>query len=61
MFFKLAKHRKFEYTPRYYNPDKDRAQQTRVHFRHLRHRRKNYSIIWMLALLIFVLYLILGK
>lgn len=59
MFMKLAKHRKFEYTPRIYNPKKDDQNRPKIDFQSLKHRRRNKSFIWLLALLFLVVYLII--
>lgn len=59
MFTKLAKHRKFEYTPRIYNPKKDEQNRPKIEFRSLRYRRKPRSFIWLLALIFFVVYFII--
>lgn len=61
MFNKLAKHRKFDYTPHYYDPEKERkAGRPQIKFRHLRHKRKTRSFIWLLAILVFVVYIIIA-
>ena len=60
MFFKLAKHRKFDYTPRIYDPDKVDRGKPRIQFRHLRYRRKTRPFIWLLFLLFFVIYLLVA-
>jgi len=59
MFTKLAKHRKFDYTPRIYNPEKDERARPRIEFRRMHSRRKSRSFIWLLFLLFFVVYLII--
>jgi hypothetical protein len=62
MFFKLAKHRKFDYTPLYYDPQKEEAAggRPRIQFRRLRHRTKTRPFIWLLALLFIVIYLLIA-
>ncbi len=63
MFFKLAKHRKFDYTPLFYDPKKEEATaggRTRIHFRRLRHRPRTRPFIWLLALLFIVIYLLIA-
>ncbi len=56
MFIKLAKHRSFEYKPRYYDPDKEKRKYSGIRIRRRRHQTKNKSLIWMIALLAFILY-----
>ncbi len=60
MLTKLSKHRKFEYTPLYYNPEKDEQEniRKRLGIRRLRRRAKTRSLVWMLATLAFVLYML---
>ncbi len=60
MFTKLSKHRKFDYTPLFYDPAKEEREHPRIHFRRLRSRRKSYSLIWLIALLFLVIYLIIA-
>lgn len=57
MFIKLAKHRSFEYTPRYYDPDKEKRKHRNIRIRRRRHEVKSRGLIWMIALLAFILYL----
>ncbi|HFE64667.1 hypothetical protein B1H10_04895 [candidate division KSB1 bacterium 4484_188] len=60
MFHKLPKHRKFDYTPLFYDPEKEeREGHPRIQFRHLRHKRKTRPYIWLIALLAFVIYLLI--
>ncbi len=56
MFIKLAKHRKFEYTPRYYKPEGEDRIRQRIRIRRQRQRAKGRSLVWMIAMLAFVLY-----
>ncbi|OGB66922.1 MAG: hypothetical protein A2Y94_02460 [Caldithrix sp. RBG_13_44_9] len=59
MFTRLAKHKTFEYTPRFYDPIKDEREKTRIHFSRMRQtKRRSRSFIWMLALFIFAVYLL---
>ncbi|HFB67454.1 MAG TPA: hypothetical protein ENJ66_00705 [Calditrichae bacterium] len=60
MLTKLSKHRDFEYTPLYYKPEKDKDEQVRkrLGIRRLRHKHKTRSLIWMLATLGFILYML---
>lgn len=62
MFTKIAKHRKFEYTPHYYNPDEERKSSDRpqINFRRMRSRQKTRPFIWMIILLGFVVYLLIA-
>jgi len=56
---KLAKHKTFEYTPRFYDPKKDESKKPRIHFSQLREtNRRSRSFIWMMALFIFGVYLL---
>lgn len=57
MFIKLAKHRSFEYTPRYYDPDKEKRKHRSIRIRRRRHEVKGRSLIWMIAALAFISYL----
>ena len=59
MFMKLAKHKTFEYTPRFYDPKKDERKKPRIHFSRMRKTsRGSRSFIWMIALFIFGVYLL---
>ncbi len=61
MIFKLTKHRKFDYTPRIYDPKKEEQKEyarPRIEFRTMRRGRKSRSFIWLLFLLLFVIYMI---
>ncbi|MEJ2536732.1 MAG: hypothetical protein P8048_06725 [Calditrichia bacterium] len=60
MFLKLARHRKFEYTPRKYDPNKEDREKPNFNFQQFRNRRKTRPFIWLLALFIFVIYLIIA-
>lgn len=60
MFSRLSKHRKFEYTPRIYNPSRDDKGKPKIDFQSLRHRRKTKPFIWLLFLFLFVVYLIIA-
>ncbi|MFZ0391019.1 MAG: hypothetical protein WAN36_11230 [Calditrichia bacterium] len=59
MFTKLSRHRAFEYTPRRYDPDKERREGKRpqIQFRQMRHRRKTRPYIWLILMLAFILYI----
>jgi hypothetical protein len=57
MFIKLAKHRSYEYTPRFYDPDKEKRKHPGIKIRSQRHRTRGRSLIWMIAVLGFILYL----
>lgn len=59
MFMKLAKHRKFDYTPRIYDPKKKDQTHPRIEFRSMRRYRKSRSFIWLIILLLFMVYLII--
>lgn len=59
MLTKLSKHRKFDYTPRIYNPDKEEGARPRIEFRRMHGHRKSRSFIWLLFLLLFVVYIII--
>jgi len=58
MFTKLAKHRSFEYKPRYYNPDEEKRKHAGIRIRRQRHHTKSKSLIWMIGLLGFILYML---
>ena len=58
MFTKLSKHRSFEYTPRFYDPDKEQRNHPGIRIRRQRHRTKGRSLIWMIATLGFILYVL---
>jgi hypothetical protein len=58
MFIKLAKHRSYQYTPRYYDPAKENKKGPRFRIRRQSHQAKSKSLIWMFALLAFIVYLI---
>lgn len=61
MFGKLAKHRQFEYTPRYYDPKKEEQDKERPHFnfRRMHRKTKNRSYIWLLGMLAIIIYLLI--
>jgi hypothetical protein len=59
MFTKLAKHRKFDYTPRVYNPKKNEGARPRIEFSRMHSKKKSRSFIWLIFLLLFVVYLII--
>lgn len=60
MAARLARHRKFEYTPHYYKPENSEpsTHRKRIRFRHLRRENRKHSLLWMGATLGFLLYLI---
>jgi hypothetical protein len=60
MFDKLAKHRQFDYTPRYYDPKKEEQEKGRsnINFRRMHRRTKTRPYIWLIALFAFVIYLL---
>jgi len=60
MFSKLAKHRKFEYIPRKYDPNKEDREKPKFDFHQFRNRRKTRPFIWLLALFVLVIYLIIA-
>jgi len=69
MFFKRPQHLRFEYIPRYYNPDKDEELKRKERIRRRLEiqrigisQRRTRSIFWWLIIagLVFYLYLILS-
>lgn len=62
MFMKKPRHRIFDYTPRFYNPETDRKEKTKRKLGFVRkaryNRKKRSPVIW-LVLVIAVIYLIL--
>lgn len=60
---RLPKHRPFSYEPYYYDPDKERREKkgARIKFerKHSRRAAKARSVVWLLFLFVFVLYLII--
>jgi hypothetical protein len=60
MFGKLAKHRDFQYTPRYYDPKKEEQEKGRpnISFRRMRRKTKTRPYIWLIAMLAFIIYLL---
>ncbi len=60
MLTRLSKHKNFDYTPRFYNPDKEKDKHHNIRFTRLRSRRKSYSIIWLLALMGIILFLLIS-
>ncbi len=52
-----ATNRRFEYTPRYYNPAKDESLKRRMRIKTRAKRRNPTSVIWFAMLLIFALYI----
>ena len=64
MFFRKPRYRRFEYEPRFYNPEEDRTEQLKKRLRQerSRSRRKRKSpIVWgVLMIVLFYLYLYLS-
>lgn len=58
MFTKLTKHRQFEYTPRRYNPDKEKKERPQIQFQNLRSRQKGRSFVWLLIMVAFIVFLL---
>lgn len=60
---RLPKNRKFDYTPLYYNPDKEKKEHQTIRFKRNYHtakmRAKQRSLIWLLVLAGFIFYLII--
>ncbi len=61
MFLRPHKHKSFDYTPQFYNPDKDKDIRGRINFTRRRRPvgRKRNNIIKLLLLLAAVIYLII--
>lgn len=61
MFFKKVKPRRFDYTPIYYNEEKDPvAQERRIRFNKLRTKSSSrMSLMWLIALFVIAFYLYL--
>jgi len=58
MFFRRPKYHRFEYLPRYYEPDKDASEDFRRKFKRERsvHRRKSRPILWWLVVTALAVY-----
>ncbi len=62
MFIKKAKHRVFDYQPRYYDPSKDENEKRKrkLGFRsNLRRNSNKKSLIMLIIMILFILYLFL--
>ncbi len=62
MFIKKAKHRVFDYQPRYYDPSKDENEKRKrkLGFRsNLNRRSSRASLIKLIVMILFILYLFL--
>ncbi len=62
MFIKKAKHRVFDYQPRYYDPSKDENEKRKrkLGFRsNLRRSSNKKSLIMLIIMILFILYLLL--
>lgn len=61
MLMKKPEHKKFEYLPRYYNPDKDKDQNFKDRFELARHsyllKRKNNKLFVYFIFLTIIIYL----
>lgn len=57
---RLPKSRRFNYEPRFYNPDKDEREKRRIDFKrkYRKQQARQRSLIWLIALLILLLYVI---
>jgi hypothetical protein len=64
MLFKKAKHRNFEYLPRYYDPEKDPELKRRERFRFRsnvrRGRQPGMVLIFLLLLLVVIAYFMIS-
>jgi hypothetical protein len=63
MFIKKARHRVFDYQPRYYDPSKDEAEKRKrkLGFRSNLTRNSNKkSLLMLLTMILFILYLFLN-
>ena len=60
MFGKLAKHHQFDYTPRFYDPTKEEKKRPRIKFHRMSHKTKTRSFIWMIAIAVFIIYIIIA-
>ncbi len=58
MFTKLAKHRTFQYTPRYWDPQKEEREHPRIKFRRVHNPKKSRSMFWYIIVIGFVAYLL---
>ncbi len=56
---KLPKHRQFNYTPRYYKPEKGQRQHREFHFKRKARRGQTRSVFFYALLLFFALWLVL--
>jgi hypothetical protein len=58
MFLRRPKYHRFEYLPRFYDPEKDEREEFKRKFQKERnlHRRKTRPLLWWLILMAFALY-----
>ncbi|MEX2117767.1 MAG: hypothetical protein WEB37_12860 [Bacteroidota bacterium] len=58
MFFRRPTHQRFEYLPRFYDPEKDSAEEFKRKFKRERslHRRKSRPILWWLVVIALAVY-----
>lgn len=54
---KLPSHKSFNYTPRYYKPEKD-TRRKEIHFERKTHRGQMKSVVFYVLLLTFIIWLI---
>lgn len=61
MFFKLRKHRTYQYTPRFYKPEKEPRERRPIRFRRRRQKTSTRSLIFgfvAIALVIYILHIL---
>ncbi len=61
MLMKKPEHKRFEYIPRYYNPDKDESQKFKERFDLIRRyhiaKKKNYKLFLYFLIIILIMYI----
>lgn len=61
MFYKLKKHRPYQYTPRFYKPEENSKERKPIRFQRTRGRVSPFSIVFffiVISLLVYVLHLL---
>ncbi len=61
MFYKLKKHRPYQYTPRFYKPEADSKERKPLRFQRTRGKVSTFSMVFffiVISLLVYVLHLL---
>jgi hypothetical protein len=58
MFVRLKKHHPYQYTPRFYNPDKDSKARKPIRFRRPRRKSNALSMVFIITAIALILYVL---